>query len=85
MKVVVVIYEGERIPGAAVKGAAAGEVIGEGEHNRWWQYNAPKWHCTPATSKNQRECTNMLSQWCSCGTSVGRVSHLPWTPQFFVC
>ena len=81
---VVVIYEGGRIPGAEEEGAAAGEVIGEGEHSRWWQYNAPKWHCT-ATSKNQREYTNMLSQWRSCGTSVGRVSHLPQVPPFFVC
>ena len=79
------IYEGgRRIPGAEEEGAVAGEVIGEGEQNRRWQCNAPKWHCT-ATSKNQREYTNMLSQWRSCVTSVGGVSHLPRVPQFFVC
>ena len=53
---VVVIYEGGRIPGAAEEGAAAGEMTGEGDQNRWWQYNAPMWHCT-ATVKKIKEST----------------------------
>ena len=46
------IYEGgRRIPGAEEEGAVAGEVIGEGEQNRWWQYNAHMWHCTVTFKK----------------------------------
>ena len=85
MKVVVVIYEGGRIPGAAEEGAAAGEVIGEGEQNRWWQYNAPMWHCIATVEKSKRVRQHAFSQWCSRGTSVGRVTHSTRFPQFFVC
>ena len=85
MKVVVVIYEGGRIPGAAEEGAAAGEVIGEGEQNRWWQYNAPMWHCTATVEKSKRVHQHAFSQWRSRGTSVGRVTHSTRFPQFFVC
>ena len=84
--VVVMIYEGgRRIPGAEEEGAVAGEVIGEGEQNRRWQCNAPKWHCTATSKTKESTYTNMLSQWRSYGTSIGRVSYLPRVLQFVVC
>ena len=65
------IYEGgRRIPGAEEEGAVAGEVIGEGEQNRRWQCNAPKWHCTATSKTKESTYTNMLSQW----RSVARAS-----------
>ena len=76
MKVVVVIYEGGRIPGAAEEGAAAGEMIGEGEQNRWWQYNA-----SMALSKNQREYANMPSL---NGAPVARASAASLIPPGFL-
>ena len=85
MKVVVLIYEGGRIPEAAEEGAAAGEVIGEGEQNRLWQYNAPMWHCIATVEKSKRVRQHAFSQWRSRGTSVGRVPHSTRFPQFFVC
>ena len=64
----VVIYEGGRIPGGAEEGAAAGEVIGGRDQNRWWQYNAHMWHCTATVKKTKRVRQHAFSQWRSRGT-----------------